>query len=125
MGVTVSFRQSGLKRKLPQEISTAAFRIVQEALTNCVRYAGADSATVSVRAIKSLLTIRVEDRGKGFEVAKVVNGTSSGLSGIRERALMLGGKAEIDSHPGLGTTVTAEIPLPPTGKRNRPVVPGA
>ena len=121
-GMKVIFKHSGIKKKLPTDISTAAFRIVQEAVTNAVRHSGVDRINVSVRAAKGMLRIRIEDRGKGFDPENVLAGTSSGLSNMRERALMLNGKMTIDSHPDAGTTIVAQIPIigeptPEMGKR--------
>lgn len=97
---------------LTEEIETAVFRIVQEALINVARHAGVDVATLEVRREDDRLKIRVEDEGVGFDV-KEVQGRSDtvGLSGIRERAGLLGGTFTIDSAPGEGTRLTVTIPI--------------
>jgi PAS domain S-box-containing protein len=113
MGVSVNFRHTGInKKKLPMDVSIAAFRIVQEALTNAARHAGVDCVDVTVRATRSRLYIKVQDKGKGFDMENLVAGGSGGLSSMRERALMLGGTLTVDSHQGMGTVVSAEIPIP-------------
>ena len=109
-GVHVDFRHNGLEaRRFATELETAAFRIVQEALTNIARHSGADEAMVRIWADQHTLSVRVEDRGRGFDTNSTL-GTdpSTGLAGMRERALLLGGTFVIESHPGNGTHLTAE-----------------
>ncbi len=111
-GIRVAFEQTGLDRRFDPTIETAAYRIVQEALTNAARHAGAREVTVRLRAAGSALRIVVEDRGRGFDPAEVrAAGRASGLAGMRERALLLGGHFAVDSTPGAGTRITAELPL--------------
>lgn len=112
-GVEVSLRHEGLERRLPPEVETAAYRIVQEALTNVARHAGAKQASVVLRGDAERLELVVEDSGKGFEPRRVSSAHGSGLTGMRERALLLGGRLEVDSRPGAGTRVRAELPLEP------------
>jgi len=111
-GIGVDLRHSGLDRRFPAEVETAAYRIVQEALTNVARHAGVDRVTVSAHATTDIVTLEVEDLGAGFDPeATLVGGGSSGLAGMRERALALGGKLVLDSAQGRGTRLTAELPL--------------
>jgi signal transduction histidine kinase len=109
--VRVDFKHAGLQRNFPPEISTAAYRIVQEALINIVRHAGVDEAAVHAWVDQETLWLRIEDRGRGFDREALPVGTSSGLCGMRERALSLGGKLAVESAPGSGTIVTAALPL--------------
>jgi signal transduction histidine kinase len=111
-GIRVAFEQTGLDRRFDPTVETAAYRIVQEALTNAARHAGAREVTVRLRAAGSALRIVVEDRGRGFDPAEIrAAGRASGLAGMRERALLLGGHFAVDSTPGAGTRITAELPL--------------
>lgn len=108
--VRVDFRHDGLegKRFFP-ELETAAFRIVQEALTNIARHSEASEAMVRIWVSRHALTVEVEDKGKGFDAkAALAAGQSSGLTGMRERASLLGGNFSIESHIGGGTRLTAE-----------------
>jgi len=93
------------------EVETTAYRIIQEALTNVARHAGVTNATVRIRAKADLLVLQVEDRGRGFDQGEVPAGQRSiGLSGMRERVELIGGLLTIESRPGAGTLVTAELP---------------
>ncbi len=115
--IDVNFRHSGLQKKIPREVSTAAYRIVQEALTNVARHANTGEVMVCVRAEKGTLLIEVEDHGEGFDIAKARDAGSVGLSGISERVLALNGSLTIESTPESGTYLLAELPIP-EGSRN-------
>lgn len=91
-------------------IATAVFRIVQEALTNVSRHAKAHSVEISFVLSANVARLQIRDDGCGFEPAAITNQASFGLLGIRERALMLGGEFNIDSAPGKGTVILVEIP---------------
>ncbi|MGC6370940.1 PAS domain-containing sensor histidine kinase [Pseudomonas sp. K2I15] len=95
---------------LPDTHVTAAFRIVQESLTNIARYADATQVSVTLSPQETYWLLEVQDNGKGFDPDAVTRQTL-GLAGMRERGLMLGGKVIIFSHPGQGTTVQAFIPM--------------
>ena len=111
--IRVDLRHEGLdNRRFRPELETAAFRIVQEGLTNIARHAGSDKAAVSIYAMPEKLTIEIEDFGKGFDPTKVfAAGQSSGLTGMRERAMLLGGSFNVESSTG-HTRLTAEWELP-------------
>lgn len=111
-GVRVAFGHTGLPRRFAPETETASYRIIQEALTNVARHAHVEEATVRLFATLDSLSIEIEDRGMGFDVKKsMAAGMSSGLLGMRERAVSLGGRLAIESVPGCGTRLTAEFPL--------------
>ncbi len=110
-GVRVDFKQTGLDRRFSQDLETAAYRLVQEALTNVARHAGVREATVRAWADKETLTVQVEDRGKGFDPGQLVLGASGGLTGMRERAQLVGGSLTLDSTSGGGTRIAAEMPI--------------
>jgi signal transduction histidine kinase len=108
--VRVDLVHAGLDRRFPAAVETAAFRIVQEGLTNVARHAGVGSAAVSVSAGSGNVSIEVTDRGGGFDPLSVPTGTTVGLSGMQERATLLGGRFEVESGPG-GTTLVVELPF--------------
>ena len=121
-GIQIGFKHNGLEgRRFAPEMETAGYRIVQEALTNVARHANVKEVTVQVWVDHETLVVQVEDKGAGFNLENAVaSGNSSGLSGMRERASLLGGTLSIRSLPGEGTRLTAELPLggPIHGRRN-------
>jgi len=115
-GVCVEVEHTGLNHRFPQELETAAYRIVQEALTNAVRYAGVERVEVRAWADRETLGVQVADTGRGFDslAASPPDGRrtgGSGLAGMRDRAMLLGGRVTLESAPGKGTRITAELPL--------------
>ena len=116
-GVHVDFRHTNLEgRRFGPKVETAAYRIVQEALTNVARHADVNEVTVRLWAEQNTLNVQVEDRGAGFDLERAMIKESSGLVGMRERAVLLGGELTIESTPGVGTRLVAELPLDnPTG----------
>lgn len=111
-GVSVDFKHKGLGRRLGAELETAAYRIIQESLTNVAKHAGAKEAIVLVWVDGTSLCLQVEDRGSGFEPGSFrINNPTSGLSGMRERVASLGGKFRLESSPEDGTVVFAVLPV--------------
>ena len=120
--IRIRFDHRGLEAKrFPPEVETAAFRIVQEALTNVARHAGVSGATVSLQADSRVLSVRVEDSGRGFAPVGSRADSSTGLIGMQERARLLGGSLTVDSAPGAGTRVNAALPasLGPESRRRK------
>jgi signal transduction histidine kinase len=113
-GIQVSFQHIGLDRRFDSDLETAAYRIVQEALTNVARYAGVQQATVNLWADAATLNVQVEDSGKGFDPDRArAAHPSTGLAGMRERATLLNGQLTVETAPQAGTQITAELPLRP------------
>jgi signal transduction histidine kinase len=106
-GVEVSLDVSGDRRPLPASVDLAAFRIVQESLTNVVRHAGATSASVKLNYGQRELTVQIDDDGRG---GAATNG-GSGIAGMRERAAALGGRLDAGPGPDGGFRVSAHLPL--------------
>ena len=97
---------------LPEESRISFYRIVQECLNNIVKHSGASQAKVSIRRAGGQVVMSISDNGRGFLAgAKVSAGSKSGfgLTGMAERASLLGGSCEIRSTPGNGTVVTVTI----------------
>jgi PAS domain S-box-containing protein len=110
--VQVNFEHRGLEGRFNPEIETAAYRIVQEALTNVTRHAGVREVTVRSWSDASNLSVQIVDQGVGFDAqAALAAGTTSGVAGMRERVLLLAGHFTVESTPGKGTRVSAELPL--------------
>jgi signal transduction histidine kinase len=102
--------------RLPVAVETALYRIVQEALTNVARHAGAQTASVLLERRDRAVRAIIEDDGCGFDPATAGQAEQRlGLYGIRERAELLGGKLTIESTPGHGTSLFVEIPVPRNG----------
>jgi len=120
-GIQVTFKHTGLERRFAPQIETAAYRIVQEALTNVARHAGVSEVMVQLWADQDKLEARIEDRGAGFDPrAALATSATSGLAGMRERAVSLGGQLTVESSPGIGTHLTGEFPLgAPIERRER------
>jgi len=95
---------------LDPERSTAAFRILQEALTNVARHANASKVVVDLKSETGSLILAVRDNGKGIDEKVTYAHNSMGLLGMRERALSFGGTAEVTALPGEGTLVSVRIP---------------
>ncbi len=97
---------------LKEEISTEAFRIFQEALTNVARHAGAaQSVTVSLRTAGDKFIMEVRDDGRGITKEQISDLKSIGLTGMRERAFAMGGTLTVAGRQGKGTTITLSVPL--------------
>jgi signal transduction histidine kinase len=107
-GVQVDVDWHGSQEPLPADIDLSAFRIIQEAVTNVVRHAGTSQCRVLIDQQDGQLSIEVTDSGRGSPVA----GTGYGISGMRERAALLGGDFSAGPRPGGGFRVTARLPLP-------------
>jgi PAS domain S-box-containing protein len=102
-------RPGNLERFAP-EVEASVYRIAQEALNNVAKHAGARSVNVLLELRGETLALVVEDDGRGFQHA-IIGEKMIGLSGMRERALAVGGTVEIEPTPGGGTTVLANIPI--------------
>ncbi len=100
----------GFPEDLPERVSIELLRVVQEALVNVRRHSNADCVTVSLKVRGKEACAEVSDDGRGFDPGSDVGGV--GLSSMRERIALLGGKLEVYSQPGKGTTVSASILLP-------------
>ncbi len=114
-GVEVTLHMVGLgKDRLAPKIETAVYRIVQESLTNCAKYAHATRIEVNVNCTRRILTATITDNGQGFDVAEAMHGArhaTFGLANMRERALLVQGSLEIDSRPSRGAKVSLRVPL--------------
>ncbi|MCU0493515.1 MAG: GAF domain-containing sensor histidine kinase [Chloroflexaceae bacterium] len=111
--IEVTFSHNGLECTLSPDINTAIYRIVQEALTNIARHAKINRAHISMRVQAHHLHVRIADEGQGFDLAQLKTGRpSNGLSSMRERVVLHGGSLQINSAPGHGTVIMAQIPLP-------------
>ncbi|MFN7999383.1 MAG: sensor histidine kinase [Bryobacteraceae bacterium] len=115
--IRIKLAAEGVSEDLPEEHKTCVYRIVQEALHNSVRHAGAQSVQVTVRQEDHRLLLLIEDDGTGFNPQQE---RGLGLLGIQERVSHLSGKFQVDSAPGRGTVLSVELPLSGAVARRSP-----
>ena len=113
--VRVTIEEKSTPRRLPTEVETALFRVVQEAITNITRHAAARNAQISFDFDDEAVTVEVEDDGIGFDMIELALSPDSqrglGLMGMQERIEVLDGDIEITSAPGYGTHVHIRVPI--------------
>lgn len=116
-GIVVDVQVLGVAERLPPEIETVLYRIVQEALTNMVKHAEAGTASVLLEHRTAGIKLIVEDNGTGFDAESGPDDERPrlGLLGVRERLRLVGGSLEVESARDAGTTLFVEIPLQPPG----------
>ncbi len=114
-GIEVELTATGLKERLPPEVETALYRMIQESLTNTAKHAHASHVWVTLTEDGLLLRATIRDDGRGFDAAGMLRKhwqeRGLGLAGMQERAALLDGAVEIESEPGAGALITATIPL--------------
>jgi len=106
----------GEGERLEPEVETVVFRVVQEALTNAIKHSGAHRAEVAVEADAAAVRVTVADRGAGFDPDATLDGAPAsgvGLTGMRDRVELFGGRLELDAAPGRGTEVRLTVPRDP------------
>jgi signal transduction histidine kinase len=107
-GIQIKVTAENVPEALPDPVRTCVYRVVQEALTNISRHAGAKNAVVSVRYSVGTLNLKIEDDGNGFDPVRT---KGMGLLGMDERVKQLGGRFEVRSKTGEGTTITVNLPV--------------
>jgi two-component system, NarL family, sensor histidine kinase DevS len=107
--VDLAYEQGRADTRHAPELESTLYRLVQEALTNVVKHAGASRVTVDVTEDDSTVQLTVTDNGAGFQTDAASEGF--GLIGMRERIALIGGELDFDSQPGAGTAVAARIPV--------------
>jgi len=110
-GIDIKFKSNIKKIKVDKNTSTALFRIFQEALTNIARHAKATHVDVNIEKKERIFSLKVTDNGVGISSDIGDKSKSFGLLGMKERALILGGKVEVNGADGKGTTVEARVPI--------------
>lgn len=110
-GIRVDVESQLRGDRLPEEVETTLYRICQEALTNVVKHAAARRVSIVLLRRDGAATAVVEDDGQGF-TPDVARADALGLEGMRERASLHGGTLTVETAPGAGTTIVAEVPLP-------------
>jgi len=106
-----SFSSNLKDQKLDRELTTGLYRILQEAMNNIVRHAHATAVRILLRHKENSLIMQVSDNGRGITKNELNDLRAFGLTGMRERAGLLGGAVEISGCPGKGTTVMVSVPF--------------
>jgi signal transduction histidine kinase len=110
-GITVNFQCDEFPKRIPLEIETAAYRIIQEALTNVARYAKVREVFVGIALQQDSMWLEILDKGKGFDSEVIIERPSTGLGGMRERANLVGGYLVVKSYVDQGTQIVATLPV--------------
>jgi len=117
--IVVDFQSTGFKQRLPAEMETALYRIVQECLTNTAKHANARKVSITLKEDWERVYATIVDDGQGFDYEALLKTPNQerglGLAGMHERAVLLDGELTIHSVAGYGTTIEVSIPLPATG----------
>jgi signal transduction histidine kinase len=117
-GWEIGYEETLGKERLPTEVEITLYRVTQEALNNVQKHARTTAARVALTQWGRKVRLEVRDEGRGFDPSAVSGEEGPvermGLSSMRERVALLGGKFEIRSKPGAGTSLVAEVPLPTT-----------
>ncbi|HEY6790458.1 MAG TPA: ATP-binding protein, partial [Trebonia sp.] len=113
-GVRVDLSVCGERPPLPAGLDLAAYRVIQEAVTNVIKHGATDRCQVTVACRQDTLTLEVTDNGSG-STASELPVAGNGIIGMRERAAMYGGEVQAAPLPGRGFRVTARFPLAGTG----------
>lgn len=103
----------------PAELAAVLVRVAQEALTNAVRHGAPQRITLTLSCSPTAVVLEIADDGRGFDVAAPRTAASFGLDGMARRVGDLGGRFEVDSEPGSGTVVRAELPVQETAPGTR------
>ena len=113
-GISTDVDIVGEERRLPEEVAIALFRIAQEAMRNAWRHSGGSHINIKVEFGENKTVIVVSDDGKGFELPEKLSDLARtgklGLTGMQERAQLVGGKLLVQSQPGMGTSIMVELP---------------
>lgn len=110
-GIDSDFINETGNTEIPNRLKTGLFRIYQESLTNVARHADAKKIVSSLKLENNSLVLTITDDGKGFSFKNIESKKTLGLFGMKERTLEMGGRYEIKSEPGMGTTVSVTVPL--------------
>ena len=120
--IRVHFKTCAGVEQLNSARITVIYRVVQSALNNVARHSEASRVQVSLETISDVVCMEIKDDGKSFDVARFLHHAKNkhlGLIGMRERVEMVGGKFSVESAPGQGTTIRAEIPMVNSRKRSK------
>ena len=110
-GMHIKYDSNIKGMRFDSEIETVVYRVVQEAIFNALKYAGVYEVEVTIQQTEEGLIAEIIDRGKGFDPNLKPQGTGLGLYGMNERAELVKGTVNIETHIGKGTIITLEVPV--------------
>ena len=110
-GIVVNFRAENIANEVPPNVAVCLYRIVQEALRNISRHAGATEVAISLVGENQAIHLSIRDNGKGFDPAQKKSQVGLGLDSMQERAYLIGGDFSVNSQPGQGTAIEVLAPL--------------
>jgi signal transduction histidine kinase len=110
-GIEVQFADRGVPSEIPKDVSLCLFRVTQEALNNVVKHSRARLAQVEICKARNEIRLQVVDAGAGFDIDLKGIDAGIGLVGMRERLRLVGGRLSVQSAPGRGTEILAEVPV--------------
>jgi len=110
-GLAIEFHSDIDNTRLDRETRLCVYRIVQEALSNVLRYAGVKRASVTLTKFNERLALSITDDGRGFDYSTLTPGQSNGISGMRERVFTLGGDFHLETGMGKGTSIDIDLPF--------------
>ncbi len=110
--ITIHFYDRGLPSNLSKDVALCLFRVAQESLGNVVKHSDAKDASVELGSNENAIQLRISDSGTGFDPESNSRVVGIGLVGMSERLRLVGGRLSVDSEPGRGTEIIAEVPLP-------------
>ncbi|MBM3183439.1 MAG: sensor histidine kinase, partial [Chloroflexi bacterium] len=114
-GIKIGVKVLGKERRLPAEVELVLFRIAQEALRNVKKHAQATEAEITVEFREDATAITISDDGRGFtppqKIGSLAREGKLGMTGMQERAQLVGGNLTVQSEPGRGTSITIELPV--------------
>jgi signal transduction histidine kinase len=110
-GIVVNYRVENISREVPPNVAVCLYRIVQEALRNISRHAGATEVAIALVGENQAIRLSIRDNGKGFDPGQKTSKVGLGLDSMKERAYLIGGDFSAKSQPGQGTVIEVLAPL--------------
>jgi PAS domain S-box-containing protein len=117
--IKLQFTKQGFPIEIPKEVALCLFRVAQEALGNVVKHSGAKSAQVALGANGNDVSLRISDKGRGFDTALMNQDGGIGLRGMSERLRIVGGRFRVISQLSEGTEILVEVPLATSGENTK------
>ena len=115
-GINIRFQSRKVPKALKRETASCLYKVAQEGLRNVLKHTNAKRAKLTLTTVDGHIQLRLDDDGQGFQISSLQGAAGLGIAGMRERVQLVNGKFDINSEPGKGTQVVAEIPLADPGE---------